>query len=169
MRNPPQNSNVSAGLLPLYSDVVNLTGVTGGSTSIYALQMTYDPSTLGGTASAAAAASNGFLYLGYNTSAGTTSHWVNAVAGNTGTGGQAVADYQGSYAAYTASVGAGYTLAGALGAYGVNTANDTVWAVVDHDAEFAAVPEPGTIALLGAAPPPWASPTAAARWRRPNT
>jgi hypothetical protein len=38
-----------------------------------------------------------------------------------------------------------------LGDWGVNTASNTVWAVVDHNSDFAAVPEPGTLALLGVA------------------
>jgi hypothetical protein len=35
-----------------------------------------------------------------------------------------------------------------LGNYGVDTANNVVWAVINHNSEFA-VPEPATIALLG--------------------
>jgi hypothetical protein len=38
-----------------------------------------------------------------------------------------------------------------LGSWGVDTADDAVWAVVDTTGgEFAAVPEPGTLALLAA-------------------
>jgi hypothetical protein len=144
----PPNSNVSQGRLPLYSDVVNLSGITGGSNSIYALQMTYDPSQLGGPASVANAASGGFLYLGYR---GADGKWHNATTttqpdGNTGTGPGAVANFQGSFAAFTAANGT--NLQNLLGSWGVDTANNDVWAVIDHDAEFAAVPEPGTIALL---------------------
>jgi len=160
------HGGVAVGLVPLYSDVVNVTGITkvaGGNaatTAPYEMQVTYDPATLGGTAAANAAASNGFLYLGYRTTdpAYATAFpqgngWLAATDttyadGNQPKGTQAVQDFQGSYAAYTASVGAGFSLAQAVGAYGVDTANDVVWAVVDHDAEFAAVPEPGTIGLL---------------------
>ena len=35
-----------------------------------------------------------------------------------------------------------------LGDWGVNTANNTVWAIVDHNSQFAIVPEPGTLILL---------------------
>ena len=35
-----------------------------------------------------------------------------------------------------------------LGDWGVNTVNHTVWAVVNHNSEFAA-PEPSTLVLLG--------------------
>ena len=38
-----------------------------------------------------------------------------------------------------------------LGDWGVNTANHTVWAVVNHNSDFAVVPEPSTLVLLGAA------------------
>lgn len=38
-----------------------------------------------------------------------------------------------------------------LGDWGVNTANHTVWAVIDHNSDFAVVPEPGTLALLAVA------------------
>src|SRR5207253_810967 len=131
--------------LPLYGDVVNLNGISGGTANAYVLQMTYDPNELGGTAAAASAASNGFLYLGYRQGNG---QWVNAVNGNDVTGPDAVTSFQGSYAAFTAGPGNGFSLAQTLGSWGVDTANNDVWAVIDHDAEFAPVPEPGTIALL---------------------
>ena len=35
-----------------------------------------------------------------------------------------------------------------VGNWGVDTANDVVWAVVNHNSEFAVLPEPGTLALL---------------------
>ncbi len=38
-----------------------------------------------------------------------------------------------------------------LGDWGVDTADHTVWAVLDHNSQFAVVPEPGTLALLMAA------------------
>ena len=37
-----------------------------------------------------------------------------------------------------------------LGDWGVNTSNHTVWAVLDHNSEFAVTPEPSTLALLAA-------------------
>jgi len=36
-----------------------------------------------------------------------------------------------------------------LGAWGVDTTENEVWAVVNHHSEFGAMPEPATIALLG--------------------
>ena len=38
-----------------------------------------------------------------------------------------------------------------LGDWGVSTADHTVWAVLDHNSQFAVVPEPSTLALLAAA------------------
>ena len=93
------------GQLPLYSDVVNITGVTpaangnvtpsGNLADTYALQMSYDWTALGSTqAYAAQQASNGFIYLGFRSQA--TGQWVPAIAtsatytgvtdGNTGIG-----------------------------------------------------------------------------------
>ena len=37
-----------------------------------------------------------------------------------------------------------------LGTWGVDTADHVVWAVVDHNSQFAVIPEPGTLALLAA-------------------
>jgi hypothetical protein len=170
----PGKGNYSAGQLPLYSDVVNLSGiplasgsfgtVSGSSASAFAFEMSYDPSQLGGTAAANYDASNGYLYLGYRDP--TSGKWFNAALpngtvltygtvanGNDAAGQFPVSDFQGSYAAFlTSSSGAnGHTLAQTLGSWGVDTLSDTVWAVVDHSGEeFAAVPEPGTLALLAA-------------------
>ncbi len=133
--------------LPLYGDVVNLNGISGGTANTYVLQMTYDPNELGGPGSDAIAASNGFLFLGYRQANG---QWVNAVNGNDTIGSNPTSNYQGSYASFISSTGPGhnFSLAQTLGTWGVDTAADTVWAVIDLDAEFAPVPEPGTIALL---------------------
>ncbi len=37
-----------------------------------------------------------------------------------------------------------------LGDWGVNTSNHTVWAVLDHNSDFAVTPEPSTLTLLAA-------------------
>ena len=107
------------------SDVVSLTG-TGGD--LIVLQLTYDESMLNGLA-------EGDLRLGWLRSG----EWVLAIDGNSS--GSIAMFYGGAYQD-------GYT----LGAYGVDTTSNTVWAVIDHNSEFAvaAVPEPSTIALLGA-------------------
>ena len=41
------------------------------------------------------------------------------------------------------------TLSADLGAWGVDTNNHTVWAIVNHTGDFAVVPEPSTLLLLG--------------------
>ena len=56
-----------------------------------------------------------------------------------------------------------------LGDWGVNTANDTVWAVVNHNSDFAVVPEPSTLALLAAGPRPCRLRMAAAGAKRPTS
>jgi MYXO-CTERM domain-containing protein len=69
--------------------------------------------------------------------------WENAVDGNTG-GTSTFVD--GPY---------NPTLDSSLGTYGVNTTNDVVWAVIDHNSTFTVdtqtVPEPGGPALLACA------------------
>ena len=131
----------AAGFLALCSDVVNLNGVNGGSNEIFTLQMSYDPNQTGGAAAAAQAVRNGLLFLGYRNSNG---QWKNAAAvasdGDTGVGADAysngTAPYSGSWAAFIAGPGNGYTFQQLLGSWGVDTATDTAWAVVDHNSEF---------------------------------
>ncbi len=36
-----------------------------------------------------------------------------------------------------------------LGTHGIDTANNQVWAVVNHNSQFAAVPEPAELGLIG--------------------
>lgn len=70
-----------------------------------------------------------------------TGEWVNAVAGNTGGTPTFV------NGAYNPAVDFN------LGTYGVDTTNDVVWAVIDHNSQFSVdsqVPEPGSIMLLSA-------------------
>lgn len=64
-----------------------------------------------------------------------TNQWVNAVDGNTG-----LNDIQFINGAYDGNL--------VLGHYGVDTATGSVWAVINHNSDFAAVPEPSTLALL---------------------
>ena len=144
--------------LPLFSDVVNLNGVSTNNTQPFVMSMSYSPSAVvAGTSfvSDGAAANAQQLYLGYYSSSG--SAWVNAVSqqfndGNSSAGTAASINYQGTFAQFVGAgqPGASQPLSALLGSWGVSTATDTVWAVVDHDAEFAAVPEPGTLALLAA-------------------
>lgn len=73
--------------------------------------------------------------------------WVNATEGNFGEGILA-GSYTISWGEFqTAYLGEG-ALANALGAYGVDTATRTVWAVLNHNSEFSIVPEPGVCTLV---------------------
>ena len=139
----------------LVSEVLDLTGVAptvgGGTlngshqTDTFVLEMSYDPSsllTIWGETDAELAIHGG-LYLGYldlgpdGTPGSADNEWIPAVDGNFG----GTPDYVGDVA-YNSN----YFV---LGDYGVDTADHVVWAVVDHNSEFAVVPEPSTLALLG--------------------
>ncbi len=110
------------------SDVFSLTGT---ATDIFVLQLGID------------SVSSGYA-LGWLNGSDT---WVNAVEGNSATGGSAIAGYAGSFASSGAAATADY-----LGSWGYDATANTVWAVLDHNSEFAVlVPEPSTCALLGLA------------------
>jgi autotransporter-associated beta strand protein len=66
-----------------------------------------------------------------------TNQWVNAVDGNIG--GTATNLGNKAYDAGSDFI---------LGYYGVDISKGTVWAVINHNSEFAVIPEPGTWALL---------------------
>lgn len=69
--------------------------------------------------------------------------WVNAVDGNSATGSSALQGFLGSYAAAEVSATADF-----LGSWGVDTDTDSVWAILDHNSEFAVIPDPPAMALL---------------------
>ena len=146
----------------LVSEVIDVTGVApsgGGSrdgshqTDMFVLQVSYNPSALlsiWGETEAQAAASGSlhldYLDLGPDGQQGSADNrWINAVAGDFG----GTSNYVGDH-----SYNSSYFV---LGDYGIDTADHVVWAVVNHNSEFAAsagdmalVPEPSTIALLAA-------------------
>src|SRR5208283_1966362 len=64
--------------------------------------------------------------------------WLNAVAGNIGTN-------LGGF-----HLGAWLPGDMTLGDWGVDMTSHTVWAVLDHNSDFAVVPEPSTLSLLAA-------------------
>ena len=73
--------------------------------------------------------------------------WVNAVSGNTGNNASgAQLGYLGSFSAFQTE----YTtdLTTYVGAYGVDISGGSTWAVLNHNSDYAAVPEPATWALL---------------------
>lgn len=65
------------------------------------------------------------------------SSWVNAIDGNSVTGGTFFADTAYDEAAHFA-----------LGNYGFDSNTNTAWAVLDHNSDFVVVPEPATFAAL---------------------
>ena len=122
----------------LASDVLDLSGMalngSGGQTSPFVLQMDYATDLLGGDE--AILATDEMIHLDWLNS--NTNQWENAIDGNVGTN---------SNHFY---LGAWPTGDMTLGDWGVNTANHTAWAMLDHNSQYAVTPEPGTLALLGA-------------------
>jgi len=157
-----------------YSDIVEISGMSGSTpgsggsnhtqTNKYVLQMSFQASDLAATAAAtgktvAQLAADGFIYLGWLDTKGTASTaddlWRNAVEGNfTGIPfqGHGFVDTFANYKAGTLSVNhiaktGGTTV---VGDWGVDLTTNTVWAVLDHNSQFAVLPEPSSIAILGA-------------------
>jgi autotransporter-associated beta strand protein len=148
-RTPSTADVVPQGLL--VSDVLRLAGMENnlngaGQTDPFVLQMSYDESQVGGLESGYAA--SGMLFLAWWGPDG----WCNAVSGDSGSGRTAVAQYQGTWDTFAAVHGiTNATLGDFLGSWGVNPTDNTVWAVLDHNSDFAvaiAAPEPGTLAIF---------------------
>lgn len=132
----------SSGDNAILSDVVNLTGVAvvGASTDVFLLEMSYTDAALAALGmNEAAYAANGTLRLGWFNG----SLWTSAVDGNSLASVKTFVGNQSS-AAFLTSLGAA-PLSSKLGSYGVDTANNKVWAVLDHNSEFAVIPEPSTL------------------------
>ncbi len=69
--------------------------------------------------------------------------WVNAVDGNSALGAEAVQGFLGSFVDSGVLVDEDY-----LGSWGVDIDGGSVWAILDHNSEFAVIPEPRAVALL---------------------
>lgn len=125
------NLSFSEGLSFGASDILDLTGLNG---EVFVLQLTYDPLLIQPGAPG--------VMLGWNDNG----LWRNAVLGNQTGNAFFVGD--------TAYDGILQT-----GRWGFDSANNTAWAVLDHNSQFMvlSIPEPGTAALLLLA--------AAAGWR----
>ena len=123
----------SAGLA---SDVVDVTGTTfpGMGSDTFVLGLTYDEA-------AAALLPGGEAAMRLLWLDPALSQWVNAVDGNTG----ATAPFFAGDGAYDPA------LDFHLGYYGVDTATNEVWAVINHNSTFSAAPtpEPTSAVLLG--------------------
>jgi hypothetical protein len=121
------------------SDVLEL---LGGGSDVFVLQMSYDPNLLpGGAATEASNAAANALHI---------DRLINGVWGNAGLG-----TNQGPWTAYAAAhsiTDMNAVIPSALvGAWGVDTSTDKAWVITNHNSQFMVVPEPGTLALLGAA------------------
>lgn len=115
------------------SDVADIT-----APGLFVLQLDYDKvlaQAFGGGESSA------FLAWRSGTS------FILATLGNTGNNAIAAQlGYAGSFTAFQGTYGTDLTQY--IGAYGVDTATNTVWAVLNHNSEFTVVPEPTTHAML---------------------
>ena len=111
------------------SDVYSLVG-TGGE--LFVLELSFS--------STASGSSLGWL---------SGNQWIDAVEGNTGNNATAgMLNYDGSFAAF--QIANGTTLENYVGAYGASIDGGvaTAWAVLNHNSDFAVIPEPGTFGLL---------------------
>jgi len=163
-------SNISLPTQKLYSDVVRLTGMdiaspnvvngSGGEirrqTDTFALQMTYVYAGPNESNLKLAWLNNGdgnYATEGDNT-------WVLATSGNFGIGTYVYAGLGVSWNDFINDTGnvrnisgddgviTAANLANYLGSYGVNVAGDNVWAVLNHNSDFAVIPEPASLALV---------------------
>ncbi len=155
----------------LGSDVVKISGIAAtGSldaqgrlpTDAYTLELTFDPTiivagyqnydTLGWTLNDIIAA--GELQLGYlDPVTGVWTKQLNVIA----PGAQRVQNYAGSWDSFAAANGVTDANLGAfVGSWGIvidtsDLSNSRIWSVLDHTSQYAVVPAPGALALLGAA------------------
>ncbi len=159
-----------------YTSTANTTyfgssSVTEHQTDPFVLQLNYAANLLSGEAGQA---KKGTVFVGWLAPAGfqvggvgtplAAPEWLNAVTGDFDTSGaqngfagiDAVTKYQGSFNAFLAAeFGAGVNstnvtpteLAEVLGSWGVDVSNHDVWTVINHNSQFAVVPEPSTLLL----------------------
>ena len=145
----PTSPPLQPSLAPLVSDVVSLSLGENPtqSTSVFVLQMNYD-STLD---EQALLQSKGLIYLAWLNPNGLGTNvpeWQNAVNGNFGGGTTVDKNVDSSYAAFALANGiTDANVGNFLGSWGVDLADNEVWAVLNHNSQFAVVPEPATIVL----------------------
>lgn len=118
------------------SDIVQLTGMGTGETDPFVLQLSYDSSLV--------QSYHDGMFLAWLSP---TDGWTQAVDGNFGSGADAVTGATGSW---DSIVDPG-DLASYLGSWGVDSTTETVWAVLNHNSQFAvlAVPEPSSLLMAG--------------------
>lgn len=155
----------------LGSDVLKISGIsaTGAMdaqgrlpTDAYTLEMTFDPGII--TASYQNFSTDGWtindivnageLQLSYfNPQSGVWEKDINVIT----PGANKIRNYIGTWDAFAAQYGANDSnLSNFVGSFGVvidsvNPTNSRVWAVLDHTSNYAVVPAPGAVVLLGAA------------------
>lgn len=140
----PSNPNA------VLSDVISLTGMNVGT--IYVLSMSYNDLALGMgglNLDEDAIAASGELRLGWNDGG----VWETATDGNSaGPSGSSFAGVMSwtDFVSANGNFGAS-NLGNYLGKYGVDKNTNTVWAVLDHNSEFAVIPEPSTLIAGGLA------------------
>jgi PEP-CTERM motif-containing protein len=153
----------------LISDVVQITGMTSANnnadddhTDPFALQMSYDFASLGNDE--VQKAGNRQIYVAWLNPVGSTDRglptnayqWMNAGVTDASLNGNFLAlgdvmasggelDYQGTFSQFQNDYGTDLTQY--IGAWGVDTDHHVAWAVVDHNSQFAVVPEPATFIL----------------------
>ena len=138
------------------SDVLELSGITGP----YVLQMNYDESQLLYDFPETQMEmtfylvddwyGKGRIYLGWFNPHGPGTNddqWEYAVYGNSTTGGKAVANYLGSFEDFLVAH-PDFNLTDYMSSYGVDLEENRVWAVLDHNSQFVAIPEPATVSLI---------------------
>ena len=158
---------------PLTSNVLSLSGMNSIAmgnaepveTDPFVLQMSYDAALLGNEGTDTKNGAIFLVWLNPNASSGPT--WQNAVAGNFGAAGAlAQTNFQGSFDSFIEAAEAADpnaatdfpgdpTAAGLtaselnllLGSWGADSTNHDVWAVLDHNSQFAVVPEPSSLFL----------------------
>ena len=139
---------------PLISDVLNLAGMSNSASEPapsdpFVLQMTYDPALL---KNELAQAADGAIYLAWlNPTAGPggVPLWQNAILGDTGN--NATLAEHGFLGSSPRSKPISTTrISRTISVPGASIpANHDVWAVIDHNSEFAVVPEPSSLLLAG--------------------
>lgn len=143
----PTPAELAASVAPI-SNVVQILGMGSGGgepiqTDPFVLQMTFNPADIPA----------GGAYLGWLNPSGPGGQpvWQNAVLGNFGNNATAQEQgFVGSFADFQSTIG-DTNIADYIGAWGYNPTGGDVWAVVNHNSEFAAIPEPSTIALAAVA------------------
>lgn len=128
-----------------------------GSISLHGLNGTKFLMVLGMQGALPSGATPTDYYLGWwdETANAGAGGWVNAVNGNRGAQGSLAGPYTMSYQQFLED-NDGWNGTAMLGAYGLDLANQQVWAVIDHNSDFGVtnngilvVPEPSSLALAG--------------------